>query len=313
MRILAEEPLHAPSLRAVARIDARRGARDGGRRFVELLAVAGAISEEERRSLSPVDAELVGTLDEADHAQLAHPDALPLAPVFAVLWEGAGPQTPDLQHLGLHPQDRVSPVADSELARAYALCARALGNRRTGLYLRQNAAADELHLVAHPPTAVVVSPRLAEGRTPAEVRFLVGRALEIARPEYVLAAALPRDEFTRLISAILRAFHPRHARHRPGQEGSDEAAVWKKQLPYKVARRLGELFRDLADTEFSSVRWRRAVQHSANHAGLLVCSDPVAAARVLAAENDTEAVHELARFAASDLYAQLTQKLRVKS
>jgi len=50
--VLQEEPLHAPSLRALANIDARTGARDGGRRFLELLAVAGKITDEERHRLA---------------------------------------------------------------------------------------------------------------------------------------------------------------------------------------------------------------------------------------------------------------------
>jgi hypothetical protein len=316
MVLLADEPLRAASLRAVARIDARLGRGDGGRRFVELLAVAGAISDAERRALSspPADEDPhTGTLDEADHAALAHPEALPLSQVFAALWEGSSGRTPDLAALGVHADDRVSPVAPTDLARTYALAARALGNRRTGLYLRRHGGTAELTVVAHPPTALVVSPQLTQGRALADVRFVVGRALELARPEYVLAAALPPAEFTRLFSAILRAFHPRHARLRPGQPtqrgGDDEAAAWRRALPYKVARRLGELFRQLAETEFSTARWRRAVQHTANRAGLLVAGDMMAAARVLNSEGDPEAVLELARFAVSDAYAALRAKL----
>jgi len=56
--ILQEEPLHAPSLRALAKIDARTGARDGGRRFLELLAVSGVISDEERHQLALLGGDL---------------------------------------------------------------------------------------------------------------------------------------------------------------------------------------------------------------------------------------------------------------
>ena len=314
--ILLDDPLHAPSLRALARIDGR-GTRarsgDGGRRFLELLAVAGAISDDERRKLASLpplaDDGKSASLDEDDHLRLAHSDALPLASVFATLWEGSAPLTPDLAALGLSAGDRVSPVDDSELARAYALASRVLGNRKTGLYLKSDSQtkSDEVMVMAHPPTAIVVSPRLAGGRAPADLRFILGRALEVARPEYVLAAAMSASEFTKLFGAILRAFHPRHARR--AQTADDEAANWRKQLPYKVARRLGELFRDLGETAFSSVSWRRAVQHTANRAGLVAAGDLVAAARVLNAEGDVEAVRELARFAASDDYLALRAKL----
>jgi hypothetical protein len=85
--------------------------------------------------------------------------------------------------------------------------------------------------------------------------------------------------------------------------------MWKRALPYKVARRLAELLSERAETEFSSARWRRAVTHTGNRAGLIAAGDLCAAARVLTAEGDLPALRELARFAASDLYLQLRAKL----
>jgi tetratricopeptide (TPR) repeat protein len=304
IRILGEDPLHAPSLRAVAKID---GA--AGRRFLELLAVTGDITDDERRKLASLpialDDDQAGSLDEEDHAAVAHPAALPLAPVFAAIWEGAGSTLPDLVSQGVHAGNRVSPVDKSELALAYALAARILGNRKTGLYTKADAEPNLVTMLAHPPTAIVVSPRLTEGRAAADVRFILGRALESARPEYVLAAALSHEEFTKLFSNILRAFHPRHAR----RSGDDEAAYWRKLLPYKAARRLSELFRDMGDTPFSSVEWRKAVRYTANRAGLLASGDVVAAARILNEDGDPQAIRELARFAVSDEYAALRAKL----
>jgi hypothetical protein len=155
---------------------------------------------------------------------------------------------------------------------------------------------------------VVVGNRLAEGRSPADVRFILGRALELARPEYVLAAALGREQLTRLLAAILRAFHPRHNR-RPVAGEADEAATWKRALPYKVAKRLADLIREHAETPFSTARWRRGVRHSANRAGLLMAGDVIAAARVLGQEGERYALDDLARFAAGESYAALRAKL----
>jgi hypothetical protein len=85
--------------------------------------------------------------------------------------------------------------------------------------------------------------------------------------------------------------------------------MWKRALPYKVAKRLAELFRDLANTEFSSHRWRRAVQKTGNRAGLVASGDIIAAARVLHAEGDRDGIEDLARFAAGDDYLALRTKL----
>jgi tetratricopeptide (TPR) repeat protein len=311
--LLSEDPLYVPSLRAMLRIESRTGVRDNGRRFFELLAVSGALTDEERRGLSltagpeRIDEPPRGSLDEEDHARLAHPDALALQPLFAALWEAAASRTPDLAVFGVKPENRVSPVEHSHVAEAYSLCARALGNRKTGLYLHPDRAFALVQVVAQPPTAVVVGPGFTDGRSLSDVRFLLGRALELARPEYVLGVALDPGEFTRLFGAILRAFHPRHTRQAARDE---EAATWKKSLPYKVARRLAELFQSFADTSFSSAKWRRAVRHTANRAGLLVAGDVIAAARVLTAEGDGEGVRELARFAASDEYLALRTKIQ---
>ena len=45
---------------------------------------------------------------------------------------------------------------------------------------------------------------------------------------------------------MLKAFHPRHARWRAGETGgaNEQAAKLKKALPYKVAKRLAELFQE---------------------------------------------------------------------
>ena len=228
--------------------------------------------------------------------------------MFAALWEGTAPErAPGLDSVGVGPNERISPVAATDLARAYALVSRLLGNRKTGLYLKPDPQFRDIALVAQPPTAIVVGSSLTQGRARADVRFLLGRALEIARPEYILAAALSRSEFTRLFAAILRAFHPRHARRMAA--GDDEAQLWKRALPYKVAKRLAELFRELSNTEFSSARWRKAVQKTGNRAGLLAAGDVLAATRVLLAEQDQEGLVDLARFAASDDYLALRTKL----
>ena len=316
--LLADEPLHVPSLRALHRIDARTGSRDQGRRYLQLLAVAGNLTDEERHQLAHVppadETDALGALDEDDHLLLAHPDALTLSEVFAAVWEGSAPDLNargfGLDALGVSANDRISPVATTDLARAYSTVSRLLGNRKTGLYLKPDSDARDVTLVAQPPTAIVVGPTLGDGRAPADMRFLLGRALEIARPEYILAAALPRAEFTRLFAAILRAFHPRHARRRvDAGAADDEAQQWKRALPYKVAKRLAELFRAQANTEFSSARWRKAVQQTGNRAGLLAAGDIIAAARVLLSEGDTDGIIDLARFAASDDYLALRTKL----
>ena len=119
------------------------------------------------------------------------------------------------------------------------------------------------------------------------MRFLLGRAVELCRPEYILGVALPSAEFTQVLSSLLKAFHPRHARWRAGDgsAASEQAAKLKKALPYKVSKRLAELFQENEAQAFSSVRWRQVVDETGNRAGLLMCGDLATAARVVLQES----------------------------
>ena len=157
------------------------------------------------------------------------------------------------------------------------------------------------------------------------MRFRLGRALELTRPEYILAATIPPREFAQLFSSVLKAFHPRHARWRAGEKGAEQAARLKKALPYKLAKRLAELFQENDSTPFSSARWRTVVFETGARTGLLMCGDLRAAGRVLLAEQSpgvdptVEALRaaarergplrELLRYAISDEYFTLRESL----
>jgi tetratricopeptide (TPR) repeat protein len=304
--LVAETPLDPPSVRALSAIAARRGEAARALRLTELLAVAGAATDEELRSLrraakaQHADEPYPGAIADDAHDLLAHPDARDLGELFAALWEGAGAQAPGLDALGVGPDDRASPVSGRDVAGVFGACARALGNRRTALYVRREPGSGGVTLVAQPPTAIVVGARLAEGRASASLRFLLGRALELARPEYALAAALELDELGRRFGSLLRAFNP-------GESDAD-LQRWRRELPYKIARRLAEILNRPVNGD-ATARYRRGVLHTGNRAGLLLCGDLVAATAVLRAEGDEAAVEELARFAASSACEELTAQL----
>ena len=82
---------------------------------------------------------------------------------------------------------------------------------------------------------------------------------------------------------MLKAFHPRHAKWRAGDKdaATEQAGRLKKALPYKVSKRLAELFSENETTPFSSARWRAVVLETGNRAGLLMCGDLATAARLV--------------------------------
>jgi hypothetical protein len=206
-------------------------------------------------------------------------------------------------------------VSGESAAETFAECARLLGNKRTALYMKDDPAMTAPIILVRPPTAIAVSPALA-ALPITELRFLLGRALWLLRAEHALAVGLPRDKLNALFMSAVRAFHPRHATARTTNPGPPtglspaeaDAARLRKELPYKVVKRLTELFQREADTSFSSARWRRGVEHAANRAGLVACGDFRAAARVLRDEGDEAALRELARFTLSDAYLALRER-----
>jgi tetratricopeptide (TPR) repeat protein len=295
--LLSLDILRVPSLQAIAKLYAAAGSEVKARLVYQVLELVSGLSAEERAwleshpdtLLEPDDA-YPGTLDETDRARVALVQARALAEVFAALYEGA----PTLygrsfESYGVTPQDRVSPVSTLLAARIFGQVSRALGNRKTGLYLKRDRGLDGIALLSHPPTGVLIGPRIAEETPIGELRFQLGRAVELTRPDYVLAATADTKEFAKLFSAVLRAYHPRHARRRPQPgDASEMAARLKKLLPYTASKRLAELFARQQSTSWSSADWRQAVRLSASRVGLLVCGDLRAAMRVLVRENEPD-------------------------
>jgi len=274
-----------------------------------------------------VEQSYAGDIGDTERWELVSlPEVQALRDVFATLWEAAPALfSRDLATYGISPEQRMSPMDDSNLAKVYSAVARALGIKQTVVYLdTAHGIADELRVVCMAPPAVIVSEERSAGRNVTELRFLLGRALELTQPAYILAAGLERADFARLLSSVLRAFHPRHMRGRRemGEEAMDQAARLRRNLPFKVARKLGEAFRSQAHAQFDSGSWRRAIQISANRVGLALCGDLGTALRLVRDDNPALAdvpvrelvqrspeVRDLLAFAVSDAYYATRVKL----
>jgi tetratricopeptide (TPR) repeat protein len=345
--ILTADLTRTDSLRALGNAYARRGLVDRARCCFELLSLFGQAAPPEVAFLEShpaptlaADDPYAASLDPTDRAtHLAVAEALPMGEIFSCLSEGApGLIGQKVEDFGVSATDKVSPMSDLDLGKIYGQVAKALANKKTALYLRPGApddddGDDDVAVVVQAPPALVIGPRLAHGAPANEIRFLIGRGLELTRPEYILAAGVRPKQFTQLFSSVLKAFHPRHSRRRANaSDAADELATrLKKNVPYKVSKRLVELFQELGSTSWSSVRWRAIVNQTGNRAGLLLCGDLRAAATVLLRERPNgasalggglpsadelralagsyEPFRELIRFAMSDEYFYLREKI----
>jgi hypothetical protein len=322
------------ALRALADSYAGQGRIDSARCCYEVLDLLGAAESDDLAFLQAHPAPVLkpedpytGTISDDDRVRyLSHPEARVLAEVFSSIWEGLpGLGKTTLESLGVSQQDKVSPISEQDIGKVYGQTSKALDNKRTNLYINWEPKFEGVALVVSPPPAIVIDQRLASESDLAETRFRLGRALELTRPEYILAATIPPREFAQLFSSVLKAFHPRHARWRAGEKSAEQVAKLKKTLPYKVSKRLAELLQESHETPFSSARWRTVVLESGNRAGLLMCGDLRVAARILLREQAPDAaagaeamreqarnagpLRELLRFAVSDEYFVLRECL----
>jgi tetratricopeptide (TPR) repeat protein len=340
-KLLAMDVTRADSLRALAAAYTARGMIDRARCCNEVLSVLGLATKDEEafleahppHDLKPDDP-YASVVEEQDRrAHLALPEATLMAEIFSCLWEGApGLIGQRLEDFGVSPRDKVSPMSDLDLGKIYGQVAKALGNRKTALYVRPDESATDVSIVVQAPPALVVGPELTGEGKAAEVRFQLGRGIELSRPEYILAAGVRPKQFTSLFGSVLRAFHPRHARRRvtAGDAAAEQAAKLKKNVPYKVSKQLVELFGALGTTSWSSNRWRAVVHHVGNRTGLVLCGDLRTAAAIVVRESGAftngdrptaedvrrlagsyEPLRELLRFAVSEDHFLLREKIGV--
>ncbi|HLK91956.1 MAG TPA: tetratricopeptide repeat protein [Polyangia bacterium] len=339
-QLLNADITRSASLRALAAIYTRRGLADRAHCCHELLALLGTATPAElsflRESPTPElkpDDPYAAPLDDQDRARhLALGEATLMSEIFSCLWAGApGLIGQRLEDFGVSARDKVSPMAELDLGRIYGQVAKALGNKKTALYVRPEGTPGEVEIVVQAPPALVVGPALADERAAAaEIRFQIARGIELTRPEYILAAGVRPKQFTALFASVLKAFHPRHAKRRAaaGDTAAEQAAKLKKNVPYKVSKQLVELFQGLGTTSWSSLRWRSVVHQIGNRTGLVLCGDLATAARIVIHEAGVlpngepptpeeirriavtnEPVRELLRFAVSDDYFALREKL----
>ena len=335
LRRLAEaDPGRPDSIRALGDAFADRGMLDPARCAYELLETIDALDDNSRAFLKAhpapemnPDDPYAANLDETDRASLAGREASVMSEVFNLLWEGAPHLLNErLEDLGVTAEDKISPMSDLEVAKVYGQIAKALGNRRTVLYIKKDAELAAAEIVVQTPPALVFGSNLLSLPT-AQVRFEIARGLELTRPEYILAAGVKPKQFTELFGTVLRAFHPRHAKRRTNAQdtASEQAAALRKNVPYKVSKRLVEIFQEVGSTSWSSVKWRKVVAETGNRAGLLTAGDlraampaflrtnkispPSGSVKMAELIREHEVLRDWLRFALSDEYFRMREKL----
>jgi hypothetical protein len=249
---------------------------------------AAPLAEEERRAL---------TEDEAD---------APLADLLAPLGEIAPLLCPTPSAAlaeALPDAERLPATSDADAASIYPQIAKALGGPLTLLYRTPSRSVGDVTLVLAAPPVVVFGPRLfaqragwrSEAAPPhdLELRFRLGRAVELARVHRCFATGVPPDRFVRFVEAL------RWALLHPDDEAPDaaiarEAKRLRGAIPLLLRRRLAE--RLASARTLDPAGYLAACERAADRSGLLACGDVGAAIRLA---GGAKAARHLVRLAAS--------------
>jgi hypothetical protein len=259
--------------------------------MLELAEVLGyPLTEKDRKFLDAhpprklaSDEAYRGKLDAADRAELiADADDEPLSTLLSKLWEAApllwSEPEDALERCMVIGAKRVPAASTLPAAAIFPRVAQALDIPATMLYSTDAPDAEDVRVVCVSPPIVVLGPRFQglddTGWSELELRFMLGRAAEMCRPERIIAAGLPPEDFTGLLESIARVFGPPGLSRNAGDEASKyQDEMLRTTLPVKLRGTLAELLKGMNASDLDPERYLAAGRRAADRAGLLVCAD----------------------------------------
>ncbi|MBN2725370.1 MAG: tetratricopeptide repeat protein [Deltaproteobacteria bacterium] len=292
-KLLSSHPVNPQLIKLLADNALKSGDHSAGYLYCQLLDVMQQPFEEHQQFyneqnsfISRVELSWDGRLDENDRELLsAGADTHGMTEIFEALWEAA-PSIfgTDLSSLGLYASDKVSPVDKSDLAIIYSEVSKVLGDRKTGLYMGRDKYSG-VTVACHAPPLIVIGDDTITNN-PSTLRFLLARSIMLANPRFIMAAGFYPEEFSKFISALMRAFHPKYSRRqfKTLDPIDEKASQLKNQVPYRVSKSIIDMLAETGEQEFNSGHWRRNVWMIGNRAGLLLSGDLKEVIRLLVYE-----------------------------
>jgi hypothetical protein len=279
------------------------GNHDDARAAFELAGALGASFTDAPPPARPMASDEVygGVLDELERRALVDDeDEGPLAEILGLLAEAAPLLCSDartaLIDAGFPDARRVSATSDAATVAMLPKITKALGGPATLLHVTARTSC-ELSLVLGAPPLVVMGPRLASvrartdpahDRTDLELRYQLGRIVELARPHRVFAMS---PGFDRLVAGLT-------------DRDAGEAARLKSALPLVLRKKLAD---KLARADLDPLAYRAACERAADRAGLLACGDVWLAIELA---GGAEAARHLVKLASTQRYLAARRKLR---
>ena len=269
---------------------------DAGRATLELAIAAGHAPDVHQSAFLSIHKSYVMRDDEpyrimidaSERSLITDPDEVAMAPIAQALAEAAATLWPDLEQAlaraGVTGARRIPATLHVPATMMFPRLTTALGTGAVMLY--QHDDAPDVTVVCGPTPLVVLGPRLVaggEGRdavNPTQIRAILARAVELARPEHAVFAGQPLADVVRLVVAVARLYGTPAIREAADalvtdaeiQHAHDD--LIRGALSVKLRTRLEQLFAAMPVTSFDPTRHAQAIQRNADRAALLLGGDP---------------------------------------
>lgn len=203
-----------------------------------------------------------GVFPTIDADVLTDPAFEPLGAIWALLWEQASPLFRETAAQLPDTNARVTRVATSPEARAFAAALDALGRKDLPAFYVDRTAEPMVRIARTVPPSILAGPGFAADE--ASMRFALGRAIHLARSEHVLVATLPSETICTVVSGVAAAFGPADGGEDVPREAAALASELWRTMPARAQASIRELLIEVAG------RWRDAegMQKAVRAAGL---------------------------------------------
>jgi tetratricopeptide (TPR) repeat protein len=317
---LVEAEQHPADVLAYARELAAASRSDDARAMFELARALGARLEPDEvptpaRAMAADEAYATALADTERRALIDDPADRPLGELLELLGEAAALICPDprtaLEHAGLADARRLGATSTAAVVAMLPQVANALTGPPTLLFASDHAPNQLTPLLSWPPVLVIGPAHLAAPADP-ELRFALGRVVELARPCRLFASGQAGASFARLVAALAHAFG--HARV-DDPAITDDADRLRSHLSVQLRRRLSDAFAQLApaldgsDARLDPTAYVMACRRAADRSGL-VASGAVAIA--IDAAGGRNAARHVVALAAAPRYRTARARLTAR-
>ena len=243
------------------------------------------------------------------------------------IFRGIGAQivTKTLKSHGLKKKHKVDPNQRELFTYVYGTAASVLAlNPRPEVYAPGRTAG--LIIEETLPPVMCIGDDLRQGRTEAELAFVLGKALTYFYEPHQAVVLAQQQMLMALFQAAIKLFYRDHdVGALESDENFNSLLEALSEMPTQLRQSLGKHVQEFMarGSKVNLARWLNQIELTANHAGLVICNDPVIAGKAIKSEahralftapsrlGTREKLVDLAVYALGDEYLSLRKKLGV--